>query len=58
MSLLLSLMTFVSACQSISVTDGCSWVQVITVSRQDVLTDQTAREIVSHNEKVEKFCRP
>jgi len=31
-------------------------VQIITVSRHDVLTDQTAREILAHNEKVETIC--
>jgi hypothetical protein len=31
-------------------------VQIITVSRADVLTDQTAREILAHNEKVEAIC--
>ena len=49
-------MTLGTGCASTVVTDGCSWVQTITVSRQDVLTDQTAKEILAHNEKVEKFC--
>jgi hypothetical protein len=31
-------------------------VKIITVSRQDVLTDQTAREILQHNLKVEEVC--
>jgi len=49
-------MMFVSACQSTVGTDSCAWVQIITVSRHDVLTDQTAREILAHNEKVETIC--
>jgi hypothetical protein len=31
---------------------------VISVSRDDRLTRLTAEQIVAHNEKVEKFCRP
>jgi hypothetical protein len=48
---------FASGCASTAGTDGCSWVQIITVSKDDVLTDQTAREILGHNEKVEAICR-
>jgi len=32
-------------------------VKVITVSKDDALTAQTAREILAHNEKVEEICR-
>ena len=35
----------------------CSWVKIITVSSKDALTDQTAREILAHNEKVETICK-
>jgi hypothetical protein len=31
-------------------------VKIITISSRDVLTDQTAREILGHNEKVEAIC--
>lgn len=56
MWLLLSLTTLGSGCATTNVIDGCSWVQIITVSKDDVLTDQTAREILAHNEKVEAIC--
>lgn len=54
--LLASLTMFGSGCASTVATDSCAWVQIITVSRGDVLTDQTAREILAHNEKVETIC--
>jgi hypothetical protein len=55
--LLLSLTTLGSGCASTPAISGaCSWVKIITVSRQDVLTDQTAREILQHNLKVEEVC--
>ena len=56
--LLLSQMTFLSACGTSTVAiSPCAWVKIITVSKADVLTDQTAREILSHNEKVETICK-
>ena len=56
MLLLLPLM-FTSACATNTVaTSECSWVKIITVSKDDVLTDQTAREILTHNETVEQVC--
>ena len=56
MLLLLPLM-FTSACATNTVaTNECSWVKIITVSKDDVLTDQTAREILTHNETVERVC--
>ena len=54
--LLLNLTMFVSACQSTVGINECSWVTIITVSSKDVLTDQTAREILQHNEKYEAIC--
>ena len=54
--LLLSLTMLLSGCQSTNVISPCSWVKIITVSKADVLTDQTAREILGHNEKVEEIC--
>jgi hypothetical protein len=49
-------MMFVSGCQSTVGTDTCAWTKIITISQADVLTDQTAREILAHNEKVEAIC--
>lgn len=56
MLLLPSLMLFGSGCASTSVISPCAWVKIITVSSADVLTDQTAREILTHNESVEAIC--
>lgn len=55
--LLLSLTLFGSGCASTVATSPCSWVKIITVSSADVLTDQTAREILTHNEAVERICK-
>ena len=49
-------MTLGSGCAATNVIDGCSWVKTITVSSHDQFTDQTAREILAHNEKVEAIC--
>ena len=38
--------------------DACVWSDPIIVSRQDVLTDDTARQILAHNRKVRAFCAP
>ena len=47
----------VAGCSTATVaTSPCSWVQIITVSKDDVLTVETAREILAHNEKVEAIC--
>lgn len=48
---------FVSACKSGPVIDtGCAWVRPILVSRQDVLTAETARQILALNESWERAC--
>lgn len=54
--LLLSLTMFASGCTTVTPVTSCGWVKVITVSRSDVLTDETARQILGHNEKVEAIC--
>lgn len=38
------------------VTTGCEWTKPILVSRQDVLTDLTARQILAHNETGRRLC--
>ena len=53
---LLSLTLFVASCSTVSAGTECAWVKVITISRQDVLTDETARQLLAHNEKVEAIC--
>lgn len=50
--ILLSLM----GCANMKGTE-CSWVKIITVSKDDKFTAETAREILAHNEKVEALCK-
>lgn len=51
-------MLFSSSCATnTAAIDSCAWVKIITVSKQDVLTDETAKEILSHNQKVEEICK-
>jgi hypothetical protein len=50
--------TSMSACASGRVIDtACSWVQPIMVSREDVMTADTKRQIIVHNEKWERVCK-
>ena len=35
---------------------GCEWVQPIYISRADVLTDGTARQVLAHNEAWQAIC--
>ncbi|WP_263846913.1 hypothetical protein [Sedimentimonas flavescens] len=37
-------------------TDACGWVKPIHPSRADVLTDGTARQILTHNLTGDKVC--
>lgn len=47
----------VSGCQSGRVIDtSCSWVRPIYVSKDDVLTDGTARQILTLNEQWRRVC--
>ena len=41
---------------TIAPTNGCDWVGEITVSHDDALTDETAAEIISHNELWMEIC--
>jgi hypothetical protein len=53
------LMLFASGCATNGpaiVDTGCSWVRPIMVSKSDVLTDETAREILTHNEAWSAIC--
>lgn len=54
--LLASLLPFATSCSSVSVGTDCSFAQIITVSKDDVLTDETARQLLRHNLSVEKLC--
>jgi hypothetical protein len=35
---------------------ACKWVNFIYISKSDVLTDGTARQILAHNETLAKNC--
>lgn len=56
--LALGAMLLASACSTSGpVTEGaCAWVKPIYVSRDDVLTDETARQILTHNETWQVNC--
>ena len=61
LTLLLTLMTFTQGCQSTSEirvveVPACDGFRIITVSKDDKLTMETARQILSHNEYLER-CR-
>ena len=36
--------------------DGCSWVRPVYLSTEDVLTDETARQVLLLNETWERVC--
>ena len=55
MLLALAITIFSASCAATS--DGCAWVQKITVNDADVITRPTAEQIVAHNRAVQKFCR-
>lgn len=50
------MLSLIPGCVSTSVND-CSWAVVIETSQEDNLTRQTKEQIVSHNEKVDSFCK-
>lgn len=55
--LLLSLMTLSGGCATSGAVISCpAWVKPIFVSKQDVLTDGTAKAILQHNETWQAVC--
>ena len=42
--------------QQSGVVDGCSWVRPVYLSTEDVLTDETARQVLVLNETWEMVC--
>lgn len=46
-----------SAINTVVVDTACNWVQPILVSKDDVLTDGTARQLLAHNETWLKTCK-
>lgn len=62
-SLLLMMVLLLAGCgtsflatESKVVDTSCSWAKVILVSKKDSLTDGTARQVLAHNELVQKNC--
>jgi uncharacterized lipoprotein YajG len=54
---LLASLILLTACASGPATEGfCATAKPIMVSRSDVLTDGTARQILAHNEYGERVC--
>ena len=49
---------FVSGCgiTGAGIDPGCEWAKPIFTSRDDVLTDGTARAILDHNETWQRVC--
>jgi hypothetical protein len=37
-------------------TDGCEWAKPIYISHDDVLTDGTAKQILTHDETGKRIC--
>lgn len=54
--LALTTLALASGCVDGSATDFCSVAQPIFVSRDDVLTTDTVRQLVAHNETWEAIC--
>lgn len=42
--------------KTVVIDTACKWVQPILISKKDVLTDGTARQILAHNETWSKNC--
>jgi hypothetical protein len=42
---------------TVVVDSACDWVQPIWISKSDVLTAETARQIYNHNESVNAACK-
>lgn len=57
-SLLLATAPSLTSCTASSIVNECAWVRVITVSPDDVLTAETARQILTLNRSVQRVCVP
>ena len=50
--------TILAACAgNVKVNDHCSWVNPIYISQSDVLSDGTARQILTHNQTWSVNCK-
>lgn len=57
MLLALAALTLASACQSGPASEFCAVAAPIYVSRSDVLSDDTVRQVLAHNETWKALCR-
>lgn len=48
-------MTSLAGCGTV-MTDSCDWAEPIRPSVEDVLSDETARQILTHNVTGERLC--
>jgi len=51
------LAVLLTSCESITAATSCASFAIITVSRDDVLTDETARQLLAHNRAYEVLCQ-
>lgn len=56
-SLLTCIAILTAGCATDSRPTECFWAEPIRPSRADVLTDGTARQILTHNETWERLCQ-
>lgn len=56
MLLLIALLASCKTGQEIKPSNGCEWVKPIFPSRDDQLTDGTARQILDHDETGKQIC--
>lgn len=50
-------MILLTGCATNTVVTECEFSNIIYISKDDVLTNETARQIYLHNEKVEAVCQ-
>ena len=53
----LLMLSVLSGCSAATVVADCSWFQMIRTSVDDVLTRETADQIIIHNMTVASLCR-
>lgn len=51
-----ALALIIPACAPSPAPTECAWAQPILVSRDDVMTEETARQILTHNETGARVC--
>ena len=56
LSSVLVLGLFLASCGIIGSGDECGWARPILVGDEDVLSEETARDILVHNEVWERLC--